>query len=174
MGLTDVLASIDPLGTLFGMVVDSNIATSTRIVVPPAYTLALAEYARANPADGAPLFRGVARNPVYHAGGWILQVQTGAEAMTLDLHVFTKAPLKIDTYVHEMVHVAQYAAAGRVGFLVSYFGQSAATIAERLMTRKPLNVMRSSPHENQAYELDRRFRQWLAKAHPEQMKNCSG
>src|SRR5438132_5265759 len=93
--------------------------------------------------------------------GEILRVQSGAEAMTLDRHVFTHTPLQIDTYVHELVHVTQYALVGRPGFLVSYFGLSAAEIARRFVKREQLNVMDSSPHENRAYELERRFRTWL-------------
>jgi hypothetical protein len=170
----DRVTNIMPLDTLFGMVVDTNIASSSVIAVPTTYTSITREYAASNFTDGLILNRALLRFPVYHRDGWILRVQTGAEAMTLDRHVFTHAPLKIDTYVHELVHVTQYALVGRTGFLVSYFGLSAAEIAWRFVKRKPLNVMDSSPHENQAYELERRFRTWLRKAHPEQMVNCSG
>lgn len=175
MGLLDGVPNpLDPIGSLFGVVIDTNVLSSSYISVPSAYRSILAEYAVATPSDGIPLLAGLGRFPTYHAGGWILSVQTGAEAITLDRHVFTHAPLKIDTYVHEMVHVAQYGVTGRTGFLVSYFGLSAATIAARLIAREPLNVMQSSPHENQAYNLEGRFRRWLATAHPDQMANCSG
>jgi len=172
MGVVDVLRTIqdhvpnplDPLGTLFGVVVDTNIATSSTIAVPTSYTRAMLDYARANPLDGALLLVGLGRNPVYHSGGWILSVQTGAAAMTLDRHIFAKAPLSIGTYVHEMVHVGQYGVTGRTGFLVSYFGLSAMTIAKRLIARENLDVMQSSPHEDQAYNLERRFLSWRASA----------
>ena len=169
-----LLRNIGPLDAVFGAVIDSNILSSSKLTVPAAYAAIAREYAATNHADGALLNIAMARSPVYHGGGWILRVQSGAEAMTLDRHVFTHTPLKIDTYVHELVHVTQYALVGRTGFLVSYFGLSAAEIARRLIKREPLNVMDSSPHENQAYELERRFRTWLRGAHPEQLINCSG
>jgi hypothetical protein len=164
---------IDPLKPAFEAAVLTNVASSTVIAVPGSYRSCLLEYGRARPADGAVLMLGFVRWPTYHAGGWILKVQTGAEAMTLDRDVFVNAPLHIDTYVHEMVHVGQYNILGSTAFLVSYFGLSAATIAERFLTRRPLNVFDSSPHERQAYELETRFRDWLRTTHPEQMANCS-
>jgi hypothetical protein len=170
----DRVTNVAPLNVLFGTVIDTNIATSSTIAVPAAYTSIAREYATTNRGDGLILTAALARFPVYHGGGWILRVQTGAEAMTLDRHVFTHTPLKLDTYVHELVHVTQYAAVGRTGFLVSYFGLSAVEIARRLVMRQPLNVMDSSPHENQAYNLERRFRAWLRTTHPAQMVNCSG
>jgi len=181
MGLGEFLSEVEdrvtnimPLNVLFGTVIDTNIATSSMIAVPPAYTSIVKEYAGTSRSDGLILPAALARFPVFHGGGWILRVQSGAEAMTLDRHVFTHTPLRLDTYAHELVHVAQYALVGRTGFLVSYFGLSAAEIARRFVKREPLNVMDSSPHENQAYNLERRFRTWLRTAHPEQMVNCSG
>lgn len=169
----DRLKGVMPLDQLFGVVIDTNIISSKTLTVPPAYTSIAREYAASNRSDGLILGIALGRFPVYHGGGWILDVQAGAEAMTLDRHVFTHTPLKIDTYVHELVHVTQYSLVGRLGFLVSYFGLSAAEIARRFVNREPLNVMDSSPHENQAYELERRFRTWLRTAHPEQRGNCS-
>jgi hypothetical protein len=135
---------------------------ATRIPIPSRYRTKLLQYAAAAPLDGAMLLPGLLRDPWYYRGGWILDVQTNANAMTLDDYVFVDGDLDIGTYVHEMVHVTQYAALGRTRFLVSYFGLSAATIAKRFIMREPINMMRSSPHENQAYDLEQRFLAWLA------------
>ena len=172
MGVLDALT--DPLSPAFDLAVSTNVLSSSYIPVPATYRSILLEYAGFSPADGAVLLLGVIRAPTYHAGGWILRVQTGAEAMTLGSDVFVNAPLHIDTYVHEMVHVGQYGVLGPTRFLVSYFGLSAAIIAKRFLAREPLNVFSSSPHEMQAYNLEGRFRAWLRTAHPDQMANCSG
>jgi len=69
---------------------------------------------------------------------------------------------QIQDYINELVHVTQYATTGRTHFLTSYFGLSALTIAKRFIMRDPINMMRSSPHENQAYDLEQRFLEWYA------------
>ena len=56
-----------------------------------------------------------------------------------------------------MVHIDQYARLGRAAFLESYFGMSLLTIIKRAIAREPLNVMMSSPHEQAAYALEKRF-----------------
>ncbi len=155
---------LNPLAQIFITVVQTNIATASPIDVPKEWQQKLIEYMKDEPGDGALLLPGFLRSPQYYRGGWILDVQTGAEAMTLDHSVFVRGELKIDTYVHEMVHVGQYLA-GASAFLVSYFGLSAATIAKRFIMREPLEPMRSSPHENIAYELEQRFKTWLGR-HP--------
>jgi len=82
--------------------------------------------------------------------------------MTLDTYIFVRGQLDLKTYIHELVHVTQYATVGRTGFLVSYFGLSAATVAKRFVMREPLDMMQSSPHETQAYNLADRFMAWWA------------
>jgi hypothetical protein len=157
-------SGIDPIASVFGSVITSNILSATPVTIPPRYWQKLIEYSAANLSDGIVLLAGLARVPEYYSGGWILSVQTGAAAMTLDRSIFVNGAPSIDTYVHEMVHVAQYAA-GRTAFLTSYFGLSAATIAYRLLRRLPLEVMNSSPHESQAYAIESRFMSWYA-SHP--------
>ena len=162
-GLPDWAPTLtDPLAPVFEGVIQTNRAMATRIPIPSRYRMKLLQYAAAAPLDGAMLLPGLLRDPWYYEGGWILDVQTNARAMTLDDYVFVDGDLDIGTYVHEMVHVTQYAALGRTSFLVSYFGLSAATIAKRFIMRQPINMMRSSPHENQAYDLEQRFLAWLA------------
>lgn len=155
----------DPLAGVFDTVVATNILAATPIAIPEHFIIKLVEFAQDNPVDGVILILGFIRAPVYYSGGWILDIQTNAKAMTLDRSVFVDGALDIGTYIHEMVHVQQYGLAGRIGFLTSYFGLSAATIAWRFINREPLDVMRSSPHENQAYDLEARFMTWY-KSHP--------
>jgi hypothetical protein len=56
-----------------------------------------------------------------------------------------------------MVHIDQYDRLGRSAFLASYFGLSLATIIKRAIAGDPIEVMNSSPHEREAYELEKRF-----------------
>jgi hypothetical protein len=56
-------------------------------------------------------------------------------------------------------------ATGRSAFLGSYFGSSLVTILYRLVAGQPVDVMKSSPHERAAYQLEERFAAWHA-LHP--------
>ena len=151
---------LDPIGPIWTQVVASNMAVASKINVPAGYPAALNSYAASNGDDGAKLTAGLANSPDYYTGGWILDVQTGAKAITLGSAVFVNGSLDVDTYVHEMVHVNQYAMLGPTAFLVSYFGLSALEIARRLVQRKPLDPMSSSPQESQAYAIEGRFHTW--------------
>ena len=136
------------------------------ITVPPRYETLLRASAAANSSDGALLSTGLARGPVLYAGGWILDIQQAAKAMTLDASVFVRGELDIKTYIHEMVHVNQYGSLGPTLFLAGYFGLSAAEIAKRLAMRLPIDPMKARPYEQQAYALADRFMDWW-RAHPE-------
>lgn len=150
----------DPFAGVFEAAMQSNRAMAEPITINPYFRQKLLEYSAAHPADGLMLLPALARRPRFFTGGWILDVQTGAKAMTLDTYIFVRGQLDLKTYIHELVHVTQYATVGRTGFLVSYFGLSAATIAKRFVMREPLNMMESSPHETQAYDLADRFMAW--------------
>ncbi|MFL5930159.1 MAG: hypothetical protein ACJ75P_02780 [Gaiellaceae bacterium] len=152
----------DPLGGVFEAAIQTNRAMADRISVPDLYRRKLLEYAEDEWLDGAILIRALERSPRFYKGGWILDVQSDAKAMTLDNYVFVDGDLRIEDYIHELVHVTQYATTGRTHFLTSYFGLSALTIAKRFIMREPINMMRSSPHENQAYDLEQRFLEWYA------------
>ena len=152
----------DPLGGVFEAAIQTNRAMADRISVPDLYRRKLLEYAEDEWLDGAILLRALARSPRFYKGGWILDVQSDAKAMTLDSYVFVDGELRIQDYIHELVHVTQYATTGRTHFLTSYFGLSALTIAKRFIAREPINMMRSSPHENQAYDPEQRFLEWYA------------
>ena len=150
----------DPIGPIWAAVVASNIAVASKVNVPAGYTSQLNSYAAANTDDGAKLTAGLANSPDYYTGGWILDVQTGAKAITLGSAVFVNGSLDVDTYVHEMVHVNQYGVLGPTLFLTSYFGLSAMEIARRLVKHLPLDPMSSSPQESEAYAIEGRFRTW--------------
>jgi hypothetical protein len=164
--LSAVSGASDPIGLIFAKVVASNIASASAISVPARYLTLLGAYAAANPADGAILTGGSGRSPTYYSGGWILDIQTAAKAMTLDSSVFVRGELDLRTYIHEMVHVNQYGKLGPSLFLASYFGLSAAEIALRLVMHRPLDPMTASPQEQEAYAIDDRFMTWW-RAHPE-------
>lgn len=151
-----------PLAGIFDGVVNSNITVASAISVPAHWSSIVLEYSAAHPRDGAVLIPALARGPSFWRGGWIMSLQPGAAAMTLDDDVFVSGDLSLSTFVHELVHVWQYTLFGKFAFLESYFGLSAATIAYRWATGQPLDVMRSSPHEEQAYNLETRFDSWYA------------
>lgn len=148
------------LDQIFGTVVSTNVLAASRITIPGSWWDVVREYALANPSDAGTIFLALGRGPSYHRGGWVMDLQPDAAAMTLDHDIFVSGKLGMDTFVHELAHVAQYAILGPTTFLASYFGTSAATIAWRFMNREPLEVMRSSPHEEQGYQLEERFREW--------------
>lgn len=148
------------INEIFRQVVATNVGTSAAIAIPDEWPDFVRDYAAANPDDASVLTQALARSPSYRRGGWIMDIQTDAAAMTLDTKIFVSGPLSLKTYAHELVHVTQYGAMTPAAFLVSYFGLSAITIARRLINREPLNMMRSSPHEEQAYQLARRFQNW--------------
>jgi hypothetical protein len=56
-----------------------------------------------------------------------------------------------------MVHIDQYERIGRSAFLASYFGLSLATIIKRAIAGEPIQAMKSSPHEKEAYAFEERF-----------------
>ena len=152
----------DPLSAPFEVAIQTNRAMADRITVPDHYREKLLEYAQDSLTDGAILVKALTHSPRFYKGGWILDVQSGAKAMTLDNYVFVNGDLRIQDYIHELVHVTQYGVLGRTKFLTSYFGLSALTIAKRLALREDLDMMDSSPHEMQAYNLEKRFMAWYA------------
>ncbi len=156
-------AHIDPLAQAFSGVVMSNIAAAQMITIPDDYKNKLDAYANSGSCsvgDGVLLARARARWPVFYVGGWVLDLQPQANAMTLDRHVFCRSNPEVHTYVHEMVHVTQYLDLGSTAFLASYFGLSGTTILYRMCKNLPLQKMDSSPHESQAYRIEQSFDAW--------------
>ncbi len=156
-----VVGFLDPVKRLFQIVVATNVRAARRARVPAHFYRKVVRYSQANPRDGRILMAALRRRPRFYRGGWILRIQRGASAMTLGRRVFFRT-LRPDVFAHELVHVYQYRRMGVTGFLLSYFGASALTVLRRMIQRKPLNVMRSSPHERQAYAIGGRFAAWCA------------
>jgi hypothetical protein len=151
--------------TQFDGVVASNIAVARKITIPICYEKKLLEYAAHHLADGLILVGGFLRCPLYFKGGWVLKLVPSALAMTLNNRVFVDGSLDIETYVHEMVHVWQYKVLGISQFIASFLGMSALTVLIHWMLRRPLAIMRSNPHEVQAYNIEGRFMAWY-RSHP--------
>ena len=121
--------------TGFNTVVLSNIVVASKISIPKAWYGYVMGYFSANKKNGAVIIPALFRNPTFYLGGWIMSTQPGAGAMTLDKSIFVSKRLSLSTYVHELVHVIQYALLGITNFLVSYFGISAATVIKRWLAR---------------------------------------
>jgi len=109
-------------------------------------------------ADKEQIRLGKNRDPAYYAGGLVLDLNSGAGAMTLDDCVFVcSGNWEPNTYVHEMVHVGQYGVLGPEGFLDAYFGSSAIVILERWVRGQSTDPMTASPLETVAYAIGNRF-----------------
>ena len=133
-------------------------ASATKITIPQSHVDALKRYADGHPDDKRILLNALDQDPSFYRGGWLLDVQDDAEAITFGNSIFFRSsPPSARTFVHEMVHIDQYARLGRAAFLESYFGLSLLTIIKRAIAREPINVMMSSPHEQEAYALERHF-----------------
>ncbi len=154
-----ILMGADPLRSAFNQMLYASVATATRIGVPFEWWSKVWEFAE-DDSEGWLLLIGLLRWPAFYRGGAILATQPAAAAMTLDDYVFVRDTLSLTTYVHEMVHVAQYSILGITRFLASYFGASAWTVISGWITGEEVNPMKSSPHETQAYDVAARFRDW--------------
>jgi uncharacterized protein DUF4157 len=151
----------------FDHVVSASIATSIGpLAVVPAWDADIDAYTRYNRADGAKIQAGRFRSPRWHQNGMILTLQPHAAAMTLGVDIFVRSGHWNEwTYVHELVHVAQYNA-GRVPFLISYFSSAAKEIVKRVVAGKPIDPLTAAPHETEAYAVEKRFVQWLRAGKP--------
>jgi hypothetical protein len=150
------------LRKLFGKVVEKSRQTSTIIAVPAEYQNELIEFASEGLAEDRMLMDALDRGPRFHKGGAILDLQPGAAAMTLDQDVFVRDHLDVETYVHELVHVAQYGQLGALRFLTLYFGETVARLAWHLLYDVPFDEFRASALERQAYAVEERFKRWRA------------
>ncbi len=151
----------------FDQVVSASIATSTGpLAVVPAWDADIEAYARYNTIDGGKIQAGRSRCPRWHQNGLILTLQPRAGAMTLGADIFVRSGHWNErTYAHELVHVAQYDA-GKIPFLLSYFGLAAKEIAKRFLTGKPIDPLTASPYETEAYAVEMRFLEWLRAGKP--------
>lgn len=153
---------------LFRSVAASNRGGASTITVPEKQESRVRKFAADNPVDGAILLRAFDRTPRFHRGGWIMNLQPGAAAMTLDSYVFIPRhdQLSLATYVHELVHVWHYGRLGPLGFLEAYFGVGAEEVLQRMQKREPLNPSDASPLEEAAFALEARFVEW-DRTHPD-------
>ena len=135
-------------------------ASADKTTISSIYVEDLKRYADAHPDDGKILLGALSQDPSHYKGGALLAAQGDAEAITFGNSIFYKGDPAMATFIHEMVHINQYKELGREAFLLSYFGLSLATIIKRAINGEPINAMRSSPHEEQAYELAKRFKKW--------------
>ncbi len=136
--------------------------SASKISIPEGHVTTLKEYARYNPADGEKLLNALNQGPSHYTGGLLLGGNKKAAAITFGNSVFYGEAPDEGTFVHEMVHVNQYHKLGRKAFVLSYFGLSIATIAWRAIRGQPIEFMESSPHEAEAYNLEKRFAAWFA------------
>ena len=124
------------------------------------------QYSRENPTDGGWIRMGLARMPDFWLGGWFIG-EAGSEthAITLDDDVFfnpdTAGEPNVDTYVHELVHVAQYGILGVTGFLGSY----AQEFVEGYVGSggDDMEAYHQIAHEQQATAIEERFSEWRKK-----------
>ena len=147
---------------MFAKVVLANRAVAKPFAVPDRYVEAVKAYAAAAPEDGKILLQALKRKPSYYVGGWILDIQSGAEAMTLDRDVFCVKDPTVDTYVHELVHVKQYDDVGPTKFLSNYFGEAGYEVIRALLAREDIDPFSASSYEKQGYALEQRFKAWRA------------
>src|SRR5215213_1944109 len=84
-------------------------ASATKITIPQGHIDALKRYAQANKADGRILLNALDQDPSFYKGGWLLDMQGDAEAITFGNSIFfSSSPPTTRTFVHEMVHIDQY------------------------------------------------------------------
>jgi hypothetical protein len=121
------------------------------------------QYSRENPTDGGWIRMGIARMPDFWLGGWFIgEAGSDTHAITLDDDVFfnpdTSGEPNVDTYVHELVHVAQYGILGVTGFLGSY----AEEFVEGYVGSggDDMEAYHQIAHEQQASAIEERFSAW--------------
>lgn len=156
IGLSDLVPGVDS----WALAEQAVRASASGHTISELYIGELKKYAEANPADGKILLGALAQAPSHYKGGLLLAAQADAEAITFGNSIFYRRDPTLATFIHEMVHIHQYNLLGREAFVLSYFGASLATIIKRAIAGEPIDVMKSSPHEVQAYDLEARFRSW--------------
>lgn len=105
--------------------VATNRAQARFFPVPEAWRQLAGEYSLQNPDDGKWIRDGITRMPDFWLGGGIVvQAGSATHAITLNRDVFMNPDASgepnVDTFVHELIHVAQYGKLGVLGFLGSY------------------------------------------------------
>jgi Domain of unknown function (DUF4157) len=167
-GISDAVSSLgDGLFefALWDRFVEINRAQADYADIAPEWRQLAGEYSVAFPEDGKWIGAGVRRRPSFHLGGGLIG-RAGAEthAITLDRDVFFNPDARdprepsVDTYVHELVHVAQYGILGITGFLGSYLGEYAKHFIEG--GGDDYKAYHDIVHERAASEIEERFKAW--------------
>jgi hypothetical protein len=123
-------------------------------------------YSVENPVDGEWIRLAIRRMPDFWLGGMVIdEAGSDTHAITLDKDVFfnpsaTGEP-NVDTYVHELVHVAQYGILGITGFLGTY----AKAFVEGYIGSggDDMKAYHQIAHERQATAIEERFSEWRKK-----------
>jgi Domain of unknown function (DUF4157) len=169
VGVMDILAPGLEKGfewVIWNRIVRTNRDQSSYHAIDPAWRELAGRYSLENPADGAWIRAGIMRMPDFWVGGWILErAGSATHAITLDDDVFfnpdTSDEPNVDTYVHELVHVAQYGILGITGFLGTYAEQ----FVEGYLGSgfDDAEAYHQIAHERQAAAVEARFSEWRQK-----------
>jgi hypothetical protein len=145
------------LQPMFDAAVRYGRSTATPFEAPDWYTDALRDYAFEHPQDAPVLWAGWMRRPRFHVGGL---VPSDAHAMTMDLDVFCNGPPNVGTWIHELVHVAQYGSVGPTRFLINMLGSESAAVLVKLVRGEKFDLFKNSAYEVEGYSLERRYWEW--------------
>ncbi len=151
------------LDILFWAFKQACVASASSLSVPEEWVADASTYASqsSTPADDSEkLTAGFRRSPDYYSGGLVLNLNSGAAAITLDDCVFVRSDWNPNTYVHEMVHVGQYGNLGVSGFLAAYFGSAALDIVTKWAQGEETDPDKASYLETEAYALAGRYSTW--------------
>jgi hypothetical protein len=163
-GIPDVLFEL----TLWDQFVALNRSQAEVVGIPSEWRDLAGEYAGEFPEDGRWIKAGVLRKPRFWLGGGLV-ARAGPEthAITLDRDVFfnpeTEGEPHVDTYVHELVHVAQYGDLGVPGFLGTYLAEFLTHLAEGKLTGDDTKAYHDIVHERHAAGIEKRFQTWREK-----------
>jgi hypothetical protein len=145
-----------------------NRRLSTPIGLPAEWRVLALDYSKEHPEDGAWIAAGLSRAPLFSSGGpAISSAGSDAHAITLDRDVFfnpnKQGEPSVDTYVHELVHVAQYGLLGVTGFLGTYFADFLRHLAGDAPEFDTDKAYHNIAHEAHAREIEARFKKWRLK-----------
>lgn len=146
-------------------VVRTNIESASFQTIHTKWRELAFQYSRENPADGLWIRAGLSRMPDFWLGGWLIeQAGSATHAITLDEDVFFNPDNgeepNVDTYVHELVHVAQYGMLGVTGFLGSYAQEF---VEGYIGGGGGDEAYHQIAHEQQASAIEERFSAWRQK-----------
>jgi len=143
--------------------VATNRSQARYFPVPAEWRQLAGEYSLENPDDGKWIRDGITRMPDFWLGGGLVaQAGSATHAITLDHDVFinpdSSGEPHVDTFVHELIHVAQYGKLGVVGFLGSYAGEFGKGFIEGDFDSDA--AYHNIRHEQAASAIEGRFSKW--------------